>query len=99
MLHLINVHLYISIVTRIIYSLSLKYFLKIETNWCLSSSFQHYSILVALHAIVLNVHLMLVLLGLVQIVTQSREKSSSPNLTAKPIKSYAGCCKYFKDAF
>lgn len=90
MLHLMNVHLYISIVTRIICSLSLKYFLKIETNWCLSSSFQHYfSILVALRAIVLNVHLTLVLLGLLQIVTQNGDKSSSPSLIVKCIKNHA----------
>lgn len=51
MLHLINVHLYISIVTKLLFTFT-KMFLKIETNWCLSSSFQHYfSILVALHAI------------------------------------------------
>lgn len=91
MLHLINVHLYISIVTRIIYSFLLKYFLKIETNWCLSSNFQHYfSTLVPLHAIiVLNVHLMLVLLHLLQVVKRSSDKSSSPNLTVKCIKNHA----------
>lgn len=67
MLHLINVYLYISIATRIIYSSLLKYFLKIESNWCLSSNFQHYlSTLMVLRAIVLSVHLMIALLDLQQ---------------------------------
>lgn len=67
MLHLTNVYLYISVATRIIYSFLLKYFLKIETNWCLSSNFQHHlSTLVVPCAVVLNVHLMIVLLDLQQ---------------------------------
>lgn len=99
MLHLINVYLYISIATRIIYSFLLKYFLKIETNWCLSSNFQHYfSTLVVLCAIVLNVHLMIVLLGLLQYFTQNTDKSSNPNLTVRCTKNRADC-KYFLGFF
>lgn len=70
MLHFTNVYLYTSIATRIIYSFLLKYFPKIETNWYLSSNFQHYlSTFVILCAIVVIVHLMVVLLDLLQYFT------------------------------
>lgn len=94
MLHFINVYLYISVATRIMYSFLLKYFLKIETNWCLSSHFQHYFSTLILFAIVLTVHLMVVLLGLLQYFTQITDKNSNPNLTVKCIKNHT-YCKYF----
>lgn len=99
MLHFINVYLYISIAVRIIYSFLLKYFLKIETNWCLSSNFQHYfPTLGELCAIVLNLHLMIILPDLLQYFTQNTNKSGNLNLTVKYVKNRA-CCKYFLGCF
>lgn len=84
MFHLINVHLYISLVTRIIYSFLVKYFLKIETNWCLSSNFQcYFCTLVALCATDLHAHLMVLLLGLLYLFTENTDKSSNLNSTTK----------------